>query len=48
MTYEGPERRRRSRKGEVIATRVIAVATGALFLGLLWLGYRVARSVYGR
>ena len=48
MTYEGPERRSRSRKGELIATRVIAVATGALFLGLLWLGYRVARSVAGR
>jgi hypothetical protein len=48
MTYEGPERRRRSRKGELIATRAIAVATGALFLGLLWLGYRVVRAVSGR
>jgi hypothetical protein len=48
MTYEGPERRLRSRKGELIATRVIAVATGALFLGLLWLGYRVAKGVFGR
>jgi hypothetical protein len=48
MTYEGPERRRRSRKGERIGDRVIAVATGALFLGLLWLGYRVARDVFSR
>ena len=48
MTYEGPERRRRSRKGEHIGDRVIAVATGAFFLGLLWLGYRVARDVFSR
>ena len=48
MTYAGPERRRRSRKGEVVATRVIALAVGALLLGLLWLGYGVVRHVYGR
>ena len=48
MTYEGPERRRRSRMGEHIGDRVIAVATGALFLGLLWLGYRVAKDVFSR
>ena len=48
MTYEGPERRSRSRKGEHIGNRVIAVATGALFLGLLWLGYRVVRDVINR
>jgi hypothetical protein len=48
MAYTGPERRQRSRKGELVATRVIAVATGALFLGLLWLGYRVAKGIYGR
>ena len=48
MTYEGPERRSRSRKGEHIGNRVIAVATGALFLGLLWLGYRVVKDVYSR
>ena len=48
MTYEGPERRSRSRKGEYIGNRVIAVATGALFLSLLWLGYRVVKDVYNR
>ena len=48
MTYEGPERRSRSRKGEYIGNRVIAVATGALFLSLLWLGYRVVNDVYNR
>ena len=48
MTYEGPERRRRSRMGEHIRDRAIAVATGALFLGLLWLGYRVVRDVINR
>jgi hypothetical protein len=48
MTYTGPERRQRSRKGELVATRAIAVAAGALFLALLWLGYRVARGIYGR
>src|SRR4029079_18978491 len=32
MTYDGPERRRRSRRGERIGDRLIAVATGALFL----------------
>jgi hypothetical protein len=48
MTYEGPERRSRSRKVEQIGNRVIAVATGALFLGLLWLGYKVVKYVYNR
>jgi hypothetical protein len=48
MTYAGPERRRRSRKREVVATRVITLAVVALFLGLLWLGYGVIRAVYGR
>jgi len=48
MTYAGPERRRRSRKREVVATRVIILAVGALFLGLLWLGYNVVRAVYSR
>jgi hypothetical protein len=48
MTYPGPERRRRSRKAELVATRVIALAVGALLLGLLWLGYSVVRYVHGR
>jgi hypothetical protein len=48
MTYTGPERRQRSRKAETVATRIIALATGALFLGLLWLGYRVATGIHGR
>ena len=47
-TYAGPERRGRSRKGELVATRVITLAMGALLLGLLWLGYSVVRYVYGR
>ena len=46
--YDGPDRRRRSRKGELIATRLIALAGGALLLGLLWLVYRVVRSIYDR
>jgi hypothetical protein len=46
--YDGPDRRSRSRKGELVATRVIALAVGALLLGLLWLGYSVVRSVYDR
>jgi hypothetical protein len=46
--YTGPERRRRSRKAELAATRVIALSVGALLLGLLWLGYSVVRHVYGR
>ena len=46
--YDGPERRSRSRKGEVVANRVIALVVGALLLGLLWLGYSVVRSVYNR
>ena len=48
MTYTGPERRRRSRKGERAETRVIALVAGALLLGLIWLGYSVVRAVYGR
>jgi hypothetical protein len=48
VNYTGPERRRRSRKAELAATRVITVAVGALLLGLLWLGYRVVRGVYSR
>jgi hypothetical protein len=47
-TYAGPERRSRSRKGELVETRVIALAVGALLLGLLWLGYSVVRYVSGR
>jgi hypothetical protein len=46
--YAGPDRRSRSRKGELVATRVIAIAVGALLLGLLWLGYSVVRYVYDR
>jgi hypothetical protein len=46
--YTGPERRSRSRKGELVATRLIALAVGALLLGLLWLGYRVVRYIYDR
>ena len=46
--YVGPDRRRRSRKGDLLATRVIALAVGALLLGLLWLGYSVVRYVYDR
>jgi hypothetical protein len=46
--YTGPERRSRSRKGELVATRVITLAVGALLLGLLWLGYSVVRYVYDR
>jgi hypothetical protein len=46
--YTGPERRSRSRKGELVANRLIALAVGALLLGLLWLGYSVVRSVYDR
>jgi len=48
MPYTGPERRRRSRRGELVATRVMIVAVGSVLLGLLWLGYRVVRDVYGR
>ena len=46
--YTGPERRRRSRKADLVTTRVIALAVGVLLLGLLWLGYSVVRHVYGR
>jgi hypothetical protein len=46
--YNGPERRSRSRKGELVATRLIALAVGALLLGLLWLGYSVVRYIYDR
>jgi len=46
--YTGPERRSRSRKGEIIATRLIALAVGVLLLGLLWLGYSVVRYIYDR
>ena len=46
--YDGPERRSRSRKGELVANRVIALVVCALLLGLLWLGYSVVRSVYDR
>ena len=46
--YNGPDRRRRSRKGELVATRIIALAVGALLLGLLWLGYNVVRAVADR
>jgi hypothetical protein len=46
--YNGPERRSRSRKGELVATRLIALAVGAILLGLLWLGYNVVRNIHGR
>jgi hypothetical protein len=47
MTYSGPERRRQSRKREVITTRLIMLAVCVLLLGLLWLGYSVVRYVNG-
>ena len=46
--YAGPERRSRSRKGELVATRLIALAVGALLLGLLWFGYSVVRYIHDR